>query len=381
MKKLKTIVVLPAYNAEATLEKTIADIPLEFVDELILVDDASKDNTVELAKLIANKHPKFVLFDDNIPQKDNANILFTVIRHDKNKGYGGNQKKCYQTALAHGADIVVMLHPDYQYDPKLVKYFVEFIRDGYFDVMLGSRIRSRKEAIEGGMPRYKYYANRVLSFIENIASGRSLSEWHTGMRAYTRDVLEKIDYQNFSDDFIFDTQALFAIIEKGYSVGDIPVPVRYFKEASSINFKRSARYGLLTLWETGKYVFKSSKQIIKYLIAGFLGVATNLILYSLFIYQFHFWYISAAIVAFMCGAVTSFTLQKFWTFNQKSTKKIYTEVVKYLLLITFNVFANSVILFILVQQFLLGKFIANMISISIVSIWSFFIYKNFTFKD
>lgn len=246
---------MPAYNAEATLEKTIFDIPFDYVDEIILVDDASRDKTVELAESIGNNHDKLTLSLVEYV-KDKGKILFTVEQHEHNKGYGGNQKKCYHLALDHGADIVIMLHPDYQYDPKLIKYFVEYIRDGYFDVMLGSRIRSRKEALSGGMPSYKYYANRILSFIENIASGRTLSEWHTGMRAYKRSVLENIKYDQFSDDFVFDTQVLFAIIEKGYSIGDIPVPVRYFKEASSINLKRSLKYGILTLWETFRFLVR-----------------------------------------------------------------------------------------------------------------------------
>ncbi|MDO8590546.1 MAG: glycosyltransferase family 2 protein, partial [bacterium] len=177
-----------------------------------------------------------------------------VHRHEKNKGYGGNQKTCYRLALERGADINVMLHPDYQYDPKLIKYFVEFINDGYFDVMLGSRIRSRREALAGGMPLYKYIANRALTLWENVLSGQNLSEWHTGMRAYSRKVLEAIDFQKFSDDFVFDTQMLFAIAEHKFLVGDIPVPVRYFKEASSINFKRSVTYGLTTVWESLKHV-------------------------------------------------------------------------------------------------------------------------------
>jgi glycosyltransferase involved in cell wall biosynthesis len=184
---LKVIVVLPAYNAAKTLEQTVADIPRDCVDEIILVDYGSRDETVRLAESLG----------------------LTVITHEQNRGYGANQKTCYRAALAHGADIVVMLHPDYQYDPKLIKHFIGFIRDGYFDVMLGSRIRSRRETLAGGMPAYKYYANRFLTLIENLASGQNLSEWHTGMRAYTRDVLENIDFKHNSDDFVFDTQVLF----------------------------------------------------------------------------------------------------------------------------------------------------------------------------
>lgn len=242
MKKPKTIVVMPAYNAEATLQKTVADIPFECVDEIILVDDASRDKTVERAENLKNNFLK------------SKKIPLTIEKMSRNIGYGGNQKRCYDLALAHSADIVVMLHPDYQYDPKLIKHFVEFIRDGYFDVMLGSRIRTRREALEGGMPAYKYYANRLLTFVENIASGQSLSEWHTGMRAYSREVLESLSYEKFSDDFVFDTQVLFSIVERGYKIGDIPVPVRYFKEASSINFKRSVKYGLQTLLEIFKFL-------------------------------------------------------------------------------------------------------------------------------
>ncbi|PJA93922.1 MAG: glycosyl transferase family 2, partial [Candidatus Komeilibacteria bacterium CG_4_9_14_3_um_filter_37_5] len=187
---LKTIVVLPAYNAAKTLTQTVQDIPHDYVQEIILVDDCSKDETIEAA----------------------AALGLTIKQHHLNRGYGGNQKTCYDTALEHGADIVVMLHPDYQYDPKLIKYFVELIGDKYFDVMLGSRIRTRREALAGGMPPYKYYFNRLLSFGENIVSGQNLSEWHTGMRAYTKEVLKSINYHQFSEDFVFDSQMLFAII-------------------------------------------------------------------------------------------------------------------------------------------------------------------------
>ena len=233
-KKLKTIVVLPAYNAEKTLEKTVREIPQEVVEEIILVDDKSHDKTVKIAR----------------------KLNLTVFRHHKNRGYGANQKTCYLLALKHHPDIVVMLHPDYQYDPKIIKYFVEFISEGRFDVMLGSRIRSRHEALTSGMPLYKYLGNRFLTIIENFVSGYNLSEWHTGMRAYKREVLENIDFLKNSDDFLFDSQILFQIIEKGYRIGEIPVPVRYFPEASSINFKRSLKYGLGTLAVAAKFLVK-----------------------------------------------------------------------------------------------------------------------------
>jgi len=253
----KTIVVMPAYNAEKTLKKTIDDIPLYCVDEIILVDDASKDNTVTLAKSIGSSHPQLHPYEDRNNNKDNK-TLFTIFVCEQNRGYGGNQKKCYELALSHGATVVVMLHPDYQYDPKLIKFFKEFIEDGHFDVVLGSRIRSRQEALAGGMPIYKYFANRVLSFLENVVTGRNLSEWHTGMRAYKREVLENIPYEKFSNDFVFDSQMLLAIVEKNYSIGDIPIPVRYSDDSSSINFFKSLKYGLLTIFELFKFWWRKT---------------------------------------------------------------------------------------------------------------------------
>lgn len=228
----KISVVLPAYNAAATLERTVADLPA-IVDEIILVDDGSQDDTVELAKRLG---------------------LFVFV-HDRNLGYGANQKSCYRLALERGADIVAMVHPDYQYDPRLVSYFASFIADNYFDVMLGSRVRSRRETLSGGMPIYKYYANRFLTFVENLTTGQNLSEWHTGMRAYSRAVLESLDFTKTSNDFIFDTQILFQIVKRNWRIGEIPVPVRYFPEASSINWRRSLRYGLGTLFLAVFYFF------------------------------------------------------------------------------------------------------------------------------
>jgi len=234
VKKSKVILVLPAYNAEKTLKQTIDDLPSKKVDEVILVDDFSKDKTIKVAKKLG----------------------LTIHQHKENKGYGANQKTCYNLALKHGADIVIMLHPDYQYDPKLIKYFIDFINNDYFDVMLGTRIRTRKEVLAGGMPKYKYIANRFLTIFENLISGHNLSEWHTGMRAYKRKVLENINFMDNSNDFVFDTQVLFQIIEKGYRIGEIPVPVRYFPESSSINFLKSIKYGLLTILTALKYLIK-----------------------------------------------------------------------------------------------------------------------------
>jgi len=240
--KSKVVVILPAFNAEATLEKTVKDISMDIVDEIILVDDGSSDNTVKLAHTLG----------------------LSVSVHHENKGYGANQKTCYTVALERNPDIIIMIHPDYQYDAKVIKYMVGFIEEGYCDVVLGSRIRSRKEVLEGGMPIYKYLSNRFLTFCENLLSGQNLSEWHTGLRAYKREVLESIDFMGNSNDFVFDSEVLFQIIEKGYRIGDIPVPVRYAVDSSSINFKRSLEYGVLTLFTAVKFFFKMQmKKIYK----------------------------------------------------------------------------------------------------------------------
>lgn len=216
---------MPAYNAEKTLSKTYHDIPKSVVDQIIVVDDDSRDKTVIIAKNL--KLPTFV--------------------HPKNLGYGGNQKTCYKKALELGADIVVMIHPDYQYDATLTGYLIEPIIKKQFDIMLGSRIRSRQEALAGGMPLYKYLNNRLLTFLENIIMGLNLSEFHTGFRAYKREVLKKLPLESFSNDFIFDQEILISAHAAGFRMGEIAVPVRYFPEASSINFMRSLRYGLLII--------------------------------------------------------------------------------------------------------------------------------------
>jgi len=234
MGKNKVVVVMPAYNAESTLEKTVNDIPEGVVDEIILVDDASKDNTVKMARKLG----------------------LTVIVHDKNIGYGANQKTCYDTALKRGADIVVMIHPDYQYDSRLTPIFTEIIEKGICDFVLGSRVRTRKEALNSGMPFYKYFSNRFLTIIENIATGYNLSEWHTGFRAFSRTVLETIPYHKNSNDFVFDSQFLFQAAYAGFVIGDLPVPCRYTEEASSINLKRSIVYGLRTIITLFQYVLQ-----------------------------------------------------------------------------------------------------------------------------
>jgi glycosyltransferase involved in cell wall biosynthesis len=227
----RTIAVMPAYNAASTLRRTLEDIPPGSVDQVILVDDCSRDNTVQVAR----------------------DLGLTVIEHERNRGYGGNQKTCYRHARDAGADYVVMIHPDYQYDSRIIPIAVEILRLGICDVVLGSRIRSRAEALAGGMPRYKYLFNRALTIVENIALGQNLGDFHSGFRAYRRQVLETIPYEHNSDDFVFDSEFLAQAVHFGFKLGDVPVPVRYFDEASSINFRRSVVYGLATLSVLLKY--------------------------------------------------------------------------------------------------------------------------------
>jgi glycosyltransferase involved in cell wall biosynthesis len=217
----RVAVILPAYNAARTLERTYAEIPLDVVDEVILTDDASTDQTVALSKRLG----------------------IHTLRHNRNLGYGANQKTCYAEAVARGADIVVMLHPDYQYSPLLVTAMASMIASGHYDVVLGSRILGRG-ALAGGMPLYKYIANRVLTLLENILLGLKLSEYHTGYRAWSRNVLQALPLDRCSDDFVFDNQMLALAAFRHFSIGEISCPTRYFAEASSINFRRSVTYGL-----------------------------------------------------------------------------------------------------------------------------------------
>ncbi len=218
----KLVVVLPAYNAAKTLEQTYNELPMDIVDDVILVDDHSPDNTMEVGKKLGIKH---------------------VIRHENNKGYGGNQKTCYNTALELDADIVVMVHPDYQYTPKLVASMSYLIANGLYHVVLGSRILG-KGALKGGMPWYKYIANRILTLTQNILLNEKLSEYHTGYRAFSKEVLQSINYNVNSDNFIFDNQMLSQIFYEGYEIAEVTCPTKYFDDASSINLKDSSVYGL-----------------------------------------------------------------------------------------------------------------------------------------
>jgi glycosyltransferase involved in cell wall biosynthesis len=221
----KIVAVLPAYNAAKTLEKTLADVPPGIVDHFILVDDKSRDPTIEVAERLAARYP------------------LRVVAHQENRGYGGNQKTCYREALKEGADVVVMLHPDYQYEPKLLGALATLVATGVYDVALGSRILGRG-ALKGGMPLYKYLFNRVLTLVENLAIGQKLSEYHTGYRAFSRRVLETLPLSENSDDFVFDNEMLVQCHIAGFRIGEISVPTKYFEEASSINFRRSCIYGL-----------------------------------------------------------------------------------------------------------------------------------------
>lgn len=232
----KVVVVLPAYNAALTLEKTYTEIDRTIVDDVILVDDASKDDTIKVARSLGISH---------------------IISHEKNKGYGGNQKSCYRKALEIGGDIIVMLHPDYQYTPALIGPMVSLIANKVYPVVLGSRILG-KGALKGGMPLYKYFFNRVLTATQNLLMWQKLSEYHTGYRAYHKDVLLAIPFENNSDDFIFDNELLAQICYKGYDIAEITCPTKYFDEASSINFSRSIKYGAGVLRVSFQYFFQKT---------------------------------------------------------------------------------------------------------------------------
>lgn len=230
----KLVIVLPAYNAERTLEQTYREIPLDIVDEVVLVDDASKDNTVELARSLGIRH---------------------VIKHEKNKGYGGNQKTCYDKAMELGADIVIMLHPDYQYTPKLIPSMAHIIANDLYPVVFGSRILGGG-ALKGGMPMYKYIFNRMLTLAQNILINQKLSEYHTGYRAFSKEVIRSIDYHANSNDFVFDNQMISQIVYAGFDIAEVTCPTKYFKEASSINFSRSVKYGLGVLGVSFTHFFQ-----------------------------------------------------------------------------------------------------------------------------
>lgn len=217
----KIVVVLPAYRAAVTLEQTYREIPLDIVDEVVLVDDASPDDTLEVARRLGIRH---------------------TIRHEVNKGYGGNQKTCYTRALQLGADVVVMLHPDYQYTPKLLMAMISIIGNGVYPVVFGSRILGNG-ALKGGMPYYKYVANRLLTLIQNLLMGQKLAEYHTGYRAYSAEVLRAVDFMKCNDDFVFDNEIVAQIFWRGFDIAEVTCPTKYFKEASSINFRRSVKYG------------------------------------------------------------------------------------------------------------------------------------------
>lgn len=233
----KVIIVLPAYNASDTLQKTYNEIPFDIVDEVVLVDDNSTDETLQVAKEVGIKH---------------------VIKHDQNKGYGANQKSCYKKALSLGGDIVIMLHPDYQYTPKLIHSMAYLIANDVYPVVMGSRILG-KGALRGGMPMYKYIANRFLTLFQNIVIGQKLSEYHTGFRAFSAEVLNSLNLEHNSDDFIFDNQMLCQIFNKGFEIAEITCPTTYSSESSSINFQRSVTYGLGVLKVSIQYFLHKKK--------------------------------------------------------------------------------------------------------------------------
>jgi len=237
----KVVVVLPAYNAAKTLERTYFEIPFDIVDEVVITDDASVDNTVEVAKKIGIKH---------------------VLQHDKNKGYGGNQKTCYDYALTLNADIIIMLHPDYQYTPKLIRAITSIIAEDVYEVVLASRILGGG-ALRGGMPLYKYFFNRVMTFVQNLLMGQKLSEYHSGYRAFTAKAIRGVTYHKNSDDFVFDNQFLAQLCYAGYEIAEVTCPTKYDEESSSINFMRSMKYGVGCMLTALQY-FLSKKGLMKF---------------------------------------------------------------------------------------------------------------------
>jgi glycosyltransferase involved in cell wall biosynthesis len=237
----KVVVVLPAYNAAKTLEKTYFEIPFDIVDEVVITDDASRDNTVEVAKKIGIKH---------------------VLQHDNNKGYGGNQKTCYDYALTLNADIIIMLHPDYQYTPKLIRAITSIIAEDVYEVVLASRILGGG-ALKGGMPLYKYFFNRVMTLVQNILMGQKLSEYHSGYRAFTARAIQSVPYHKNSNDFVFDNQLLAQLCYAGYEIAEVTCPTKYEKESSSINFMRSVKYGVGCMITALQY-FLSKKALMKF---------------------------------------------------------------------------------------------------------------------
>jgi glycosyltransferase involved in cell wall biosynthesis len=237
MKSQKIMIVLPAYNAGKTLEKTLSYLPQDLTAEIILVDDHSSDNTLEVAD----------------------NLKITTLKHAKNLGYGANQKTCYREALRRGADMVIMLHPDGQYDPRMIKGLLLPLELDICDIILGNRIRSRKETLKNGMPKIKYGLNRLLTLTQNVILGQNLGEFLTGYRAYKKEVLERINWENFSDDFVFDSEMLIAAVYGGFRVGDVPVPTIYNQESSQIRFKKGAKYILETMLVLIKYVLQKSR--------------------------------------------------------------------------------------------------------------------------
>jgi glycosyltransferase involved in cell wall biosynthesis len=236
LKNRKVVVVFPAYNAEKTLRNTYNEIPFDIVDEVLLVDDSSTDNTLEVAREIGIRH---------------------IVSHPRNMGYGANQKSCYKAAINLGADIVIMVHPDYQYTPKLIPSMAYLIANDVYEVVLGSRILG-EGALKGGMPLYKYISNRFLTLLQNLLIGAKLSEYHTGYRAFSRRVLDSINYQANSDDFVFDNQMLSQILYQGFEIAEITCPTKYFKEASSINLKRSITYGIGVILTSFRHLFQKA---------------------------------------------------------------------------------------------------------------------------
>jgi putative flippase GtrA len=368
-KDKKIVVVMPAYNAAKTLVDCYNAIPKDFVDQIILVDDASLDNTVEVARTLP----------------------ITVVQHMQNRGYGGNQKTCYKHALEHGADAVIMVHPDNQYDPAFVPEFVRMIVDDGHSVVFGSRMMHKQQALAGGMPKWKFVSNIVLTKIANFSLRTKLTEFHSGYRAYSREVLQNLDLENNSDDFIFDTEIIIQIVTRKFPIKEIAIPTKYFKEASQIKLWPSIKYGLGIIWNLFK--FKSGMrnfsglydpqhltgQFFRYLVAGTLAFAADFFSLYILVDLAHLHYLYAALMSFSCGLVTAFVLNRYWVFPYRKTDNLAKEFTVFTIIALLALAANEAAMWTFTEWANLHYLFSKTIVVAMFFVLNFVARRTFVF--